>query len=261
MNADQQILTQLAKEYREIAFAPVNEERRALWKALNGLRECRPLIMMDQLPWHELDVDGDLKLRCRDADARIVEDALRKQLYQAKYFPADKVFEPYLELPKTIEGYHHGVVRREVTLAADEKNDVVSHSYVSQLSSESDLENLKFPDIRVDEAKDKKRWEKVSEMVSGILPVRLTGVRMFHCGIWDDLVEAIGTDNFFFFFADEPELLHKAARRMADICQSLIDQLTEKQLFDAYEPTVHCTGAYTDELPQDKEKNVRPGDV
>ena len=48
---------------------------------------------------------------------------------------------------------------------------------------------------------------------------------------------------------------------MADICQSLIDQLTEKQLFDAYEPTVHCTGAYTDELPQDKEKNVRPGDV
>ena len=84
---------------------------------------------------------------------------------------------------------------------------------------------------------------------------------MFHCGIWDDLVEAIGTDNFFFFFADEPELLHKAARRMADICQSLIDQLTEKQLFDAYEPTVHCTGAYTDELPQDKEKNVRPGDV
>lgn len=261
MNADQQILTQLAKEYREVAFAPVNEERRALWKALNGLRECRPLIMMDQLPWHELDVDGDLKLRCRDADARIVEDALRKQLYQAKYFPADKVFEPYLELPKTIEGYHHGVVRREVTLAADEKNDVVSHSYVSQLSSESDLENLKFPDIRVDEAKDKKRWEKVSEMVSGILPVRLTGVRMFHCGIWDDLVEAIGTDSFFFFFADEPELLHKAARRMVDICQSLIDQLTEKQLFDAYEPTVHCTGAYTDELPQDKEKNVRPGDV
>ncbi len=156
--------------------------------------------MMDQLPWHELDVDGDLKLRCRDADARIVEDALRKQLYQAKYFPADKVFEPYLELPKTIEGYHHGVVRREVTLAADEKNDVVSHSYVSQLSSESDLENLKFPDIRVDEAKDKKRWEKVSEMVSGILPVRLTGVRMFHCGIWDDLVEAIGTDNFFLLF-------------------------------------------------------------
>lgn len=75
----------------------------------------------------------------------------------------------------------------------------MSHSYVSQLSSESDLENLKFPDIRVDEAKDKKRWEKVSEMVSGILPVRLTGVRMFHCGIWDDLVEAIGTDNFFFF--------------------------------------------------------------
>ena len=34
MNADQQILTQLANEYREVAFAPVNEERRALWLSL-----------------------------------------------------------------------------------------------------------------------------------------------------------------------------------------------------------------------------------
>ncbi|MFQ9681579.1 MAG: hypothetical protein ACLRZH_17105 [Ruthenibacterium lactatiformans] len=253
MNADQQILTQLAKEYREVAFAPVNEERRALWKALNGLRECRPLIMMDQLPWHELDVDGDLKLRCRDADARIVEDALRKQLYQAKYFPADKVFEPYLELPKTIEGYHHGVVRREVTLAADEKNDVVSHSYVSQLSSESDLENLKFPDIRVDEAKDKKRWEKVSEMVSGILPVRLTGVRMFHCGIWDDLVEAIGTDNFSSFCGRAGAAAQGGQTHGGHLPEP--DRPADgKAAGRRYEPTVHCTGAYTDELPQDKEK-------
>ena len=68
----------------------------------------------------------------------------------------------------------------------------------------------------------------VSEMVSGILPVRLTGVRMFHCGIWDDLVEAIGTDNFLLlFWRMSRSCCTRAARRMADICQSLIDQLTE----------------------------------
>jgi len=261
MNRDQEILTELAKEYREVALAGENEVRRALWKELNGLRECRPLIMMDQLPWHELNTDGSLTLQCQDADARIVEKSLRRQLYQAKYFPADKVFEPYLELPKIIVGCHYGIIRQEVTLASDEKNGVVSHSYVSQLRNEDDLENLKFPVIQVDEAKDKEHWEKISEMVSGVLPVRLSGVRMFNCGIWDGLVEAIGTDDFFFFFMDEPELLHKAAKRMVDIRQSLIDQLAEKQLFDAYEPTVHCTGAYTDELPQDKEKDVRPKDV
>ena len=104
MNADQQILTQLAKEYREVAFAPVNEERRALWKALNGLCECRPLIMIDQLPWHELDVDGDLKLRCRDADARIVEDALRKQLYRQNIFPRTKYSSRIWNCPKPSRG-------------------------------------------------------------------------------------------------------------------------------------------------------------
>ncbi len=73
MNRDQEILTELAKEYREVALAGENEVRRALWKELNGLRECRPLIMMDQLPWHELNTDGSLTLQCQDADARIVE--------------------------------------------------------------------------------------------------------------------------------------------------------------------------------------------
>ena len=261
MNTDKQILTRLAQEYEEIAMLPVNEERRALWKALNGLRECRPLIMMDRLPWHELDTDGSLCLQCTDPDARIVEDNLRKLLYQAKYFPADRVFAPYLELPKTIKGYHHGVLLQEETLSTDANNDVKSHAYICQLCCEDDLENLKVPKICIDEATDKKRWEKISELVSGVLPVRLAGIRMFHCCIWDDLVEAIGANNFFYFFADEPELLHKAARRMTAICQSLINQLTEKCLFDAYEQTVHCTGAYTDELPQDKKNNVRPADV
>lgn len=261
MHSDQKILTELARAYREVACQPVNEERRALWKKLNGLQECRPLIMMDQLPWHELDTDGGLTLRCTDPDARTVENALRRQLYQARHFPADKVFEPFVELPKTIEGCHHGVLRHEKTLATDAGNDVVSHAYVSQLRCEDDLENLRFPVVRTDEANDRRRQAKVSEMLSGVLPVRLAGVRMFHCGIWDALVEAIGTENFFYYFTDEPELLHKAARRMADICQSLIDQLTEKGLFDAWEPAVHCTGAYTDELPQDKTEDVRPADV
>lgn len=260
MKTDQQILTELAKRYLEVARDPVNEKRRSLWKDLNGLRSCRPMIMMDQLPWHELDTDGSLTLQCHDGDARILEDALRKNLYQAQYFPADKVFEPYLELPKTIIGLHHGVIKKEVTLATEQENDVVSHAFISQLNCEEDLENLKFPHIQVDEEKDRMRWEKASQLLSGVLPVRMSGVRLFSCGIWDPLVEAIGTDNFFLFFADEPELLHKAADRMVAICNSLIDQLTRKHLFDAYESTVHCTGAYTDALPQDKTEDVGPGD-
>ena len=48
-----------------------NKERRALWKAgiERAARECRSLwIMMDQLPWHELDGRG-LEAPVQDADA------------------------------------------------------------------------------------------------------------------------------------------------------------------------------------------------
>ncbi|MEG0896720.1 MAG: hypothetical protein RSD01_06095 [Ruthenibacterium sp.] len=261
MEHDSCILQDLAQQYAEVAADPINEKRRTLWKQLNDLKNCRPLVMMDQLPWHELSEDKFLHLCCVDSDARIVEETLRRQLYQARNFPADRVFEPYVELPKTINGYHHGVIRKEKTLSTDSKNDVISHSYISQLCTEKDLENLLFPTITTDVKRDIQRRNKLCEMLNGKLPVRLAGIRMFSCGIWDLLLEAIGTDNFYLFLLDEPELMHKAADRMVQICHSLIDQLTELALFDAFEPTVHCTGAYTNDLPQDKTEQVKPQDV
>lgn len=261
MRRDAQILQELAERYAEVAADPVNETRRTLWKKLNGLHDCRPMIMIDQLPWHELNIDGSLRLQCIDEDARIIERSLRRQLYQAKYFPADKVFEPYVELPKVIKGYHHGVVRKEKTLTTNKDSDVLSHIFFNQLRTQDDLENLIFPRIETDPELDRQRYEKICGMLGGKLPVRLAGIRMFCCGIWDYLVEATGADEFFLLLVDDPELMHAAADRMVRICESLIHQLTELGLFDAYESTVHCTGAYTDELPQDKTSGVCPEDV
>ncbi len=118
-----------------------------------------------------------------------------------------------------------------------------------------------FPTITTDPVLDRQRLEKAEELLDGIVPVRLAGIRMFSCGIWDPLVEATGADDFYYLLMDEPELMHKAADRMVKICQSLIDQLTQLKLFDTFEQTVHCTGAYTEELPQDKTENIVPKDL
>ena len=55
---DQDILRELAKQVAEIAALPVQQETIAAWKVLNSLNPVRPMFMIDQIPWHEMDVDG-----------------------------------------------------------------------------------------------------------------------------------------------------------------------------------------------------------
>ena len=59
---DQEILRTLAQRYMENASDPVNAERRERAYATNGLQAVRPLVWVDELPWHELNIDDALTL-------------------------------------------------------------------------------------------------------------------------------------------------------------------------------------------------------
>ena len=63
---DRELLRGMAEQVAEIAALPVQQETISLWKALNGLRPVRPMVMIDQISWHEMDVDGELVLRTED---------------------------------------------------------------------------------------------------------------------------------------------------------------------------------------------------
>ena len=67
---DQEILRELASAYMEAANEPVNAERRERAYATNELQAVRPLVWIHELPWHELNIDDALTLRCEGALAR-----------------------------------------------------------------------------------------------------------------------------------------------------------------------------------------------
>ena len=121
--ADLDVLRALAHEVAEIAALPVQQETIALWKALNGLRPARPLALIDQIPWHEMDVDGELALRTEDETARTFELTLRQTLYRWRHMRADMVVEPVIDVPKVIRSTGFGVRTEETTLATDPHND------------------------------------------------------------------------------------------------------------------------------------------
>ena len=122
---DKHIIRQLAGEVAEIAALPVQEEKRALWRRLNGLQPVRPMVMIDQVCWNEMDVDGELAFSCEDPECAGYEWYLRTLLYQWRHFPVDMVVEPFIRVPKAVRNTGFGIGTQAHRAVLDPTNSVV----------------------------------------------------------------------------------------------------------------------------------------
>ena len=70
---------------------------------------------MSEIPFHELNYDDLLTLRCQDEDLRRVEDYLRKTLFQWDHFPGDMIVPAYIPVGKVITSTGIGLGIKEQT--------------------------------------------------------------------------------------------------------------------------------------------------
>ena len=245
---DRAVLRQLAAEVAEIAALPEQKETIALTKALNGLRPVRPMVMIDQIPWHEMNVDDELTLQTSDPFCRELETRLRRTLYSWKHMRADMVVEPIIDIPKVIcsTGFGFEVVEDRAIL--DPQNDVVGHYYIDQIKTEEDLERLHAPEVSLDAAATAEAEAKAHEIFDGILEVRMQGVFPAFAP-WDVITTWRGAQNVLWDLADRPDFMYRLISRLTDAYLCMLDQLEEKGLLGYGQSTIHCTGAYSDELP------------
>ena len=54
MQSDIECLRALASRYAEAAAHPRNQENARLYRAVNGLKMIRPVVLIDEQPWNEL---------------------------------------------------------------------------------------------------------------------------------------------------------------------------------------------------------------
>ena len=245
---DREVLQDLAKQVAEIAALPVHRETISLWKALNGLRPERPMVMVDQIPWHEMEVDGELALQTEDSWCQGLETKLRRTLYAWRHMRADMVVEPLIDVSKVIRGLGFGIQQVENTAVLDPANDVVGHYYIDQLQNEEDLEKIQMPCVSLDEEATALAEAKAHEIFDGILEVRMQGATPVFSP-WDSLVQWHGVENTLMDLAVRPEFMHKMVARFTAAQISLLDQLEEQGLLGYGQQRIHCTGAYTNELP------------
>ncbi len=253
---DKSIVRELAARVAEIAALPIQEEKRALWRKLNALRQERPMVMIDQVCWNEMDGD-ELALRCTDPDCRGYEDFLRRTLYQWKHFPVDMVVEPFVRVDKAIHNTGFGVCVEEDTVATDPTNAVVGHKYFNQFQTEDDLEKIKTPRITYDAAETERRIAVAHELFDGLLEVRPWGLDPY-LSLWDPISTWMGVENALYALIENPDYMHRLVGRMTDGYLVMLDQLEEQGLLCQPQSLIHCTGAYADELPTPGYNPERP---
>ena len=251
---DRQILRELVRRYAQAAQEDCNAQRLALHKAVNDLHPIRPVVLINEIPWNELDFDGSLTLHCQDPYFRSVEQTLRRTLFQWKYFPADMTITPFLPVQKVIHSTGIGVEIHEEIRATDETNHIVSHKYESQFATEQDLEKLHEPVITYDQEATWNTFVKLSEAVGDLIPVQIVGEATGYdlgCKNWDIIANFMTVDDLLYGMIDEPEFMHKLAGKLTDIFLSTVRQYEELNLIDPFPQYLHCTGASSDDLKKE----------
>ncbi len=244
------VLRKLADQWLEIANLPVMKEKTAGWIKLNGLHPDRPMITIDQLPWNELNVDGSLDCVCTDPYWKRVETELRRTLFKYRHFPVDMVLQPYLTVTKQVSGMNYfGVSSDEDISRLDPQNSVVGHYFHDQLETDEAVDALKAADIVYHEKETLACLDEMRTVFDGVIEVRLNGVNPCN-NIWDMISTLRGVENPLYDMMERPEFIHRMMEIFTSGLLWQLDQLEAQGLLGHSQEYIHCTGAFTDELPK-----------
>ena len=148
--SDKRALRELGQRLATYAALPVQDAKADMWRALNGLRQVKPMVWIDEIPWHEMGVDDELTLRTTTEWSRYHEWELRKLIYQWEHMPADMVVEPAVYSPLVVYNTAFGIAEDVDIAVTDEANSIVSRHFNIQIRDEDDLEKIKVPVVTHD---------------------------------------------------------------------------------------------------------------
>jgi hypothetical protein len=262
-HADTDLLRRLAGQLAEIAALPVHKEKALLWQRLNDLASVRPMVWINEIPWHEMDVDGELTLAAEHPWARDQERELRRTLYQWRHMPGDMIVNPWLACPLAVHSTDFGIIEDVDVVRTDAASSVVSRHFKVQISDWPDLEKIKMPVVTHNEAATHFRYQAMCRVYAGIMPVRMTGQTHIWFTPWDYLIRWWGVEEAMIDLVQRPDLVHAAVERMVDAWMVELDQFEALNLLslDCDNTRIGSGGyGYTQRLPGENfdPAHVRP---
>lgn len=233
LRQDFAIIRELAKRKREIGLLSRQQQTLRLWTDLNDLRPCRPLVWINEIPWHEFEAADPAALspRCQDPTLRWVETQLRQELYQWDHFAGDMIVDPFLICglaggPNSVYA-DYGLQAQEISVAGT--HDVLFRPLIETLA---DVEKIQCPKVWVDRDETERCRQLLEEAVAGEIPVVVRGfVTQWHTP-WDMAVRWYGVERLMYDLIDNPELVAAVCARMCAITGEVLDEQERLGLLD-----------------------------
>lgn len=252
LKKDQEILRELARKKAEIAYESINTKNKKRWQKLNGLKKTRPPIWLNEIPWHEMEVDDELKLITSTDFARYLETRLKRTIYTWEHIRADTVIERTMPCYLVVEDSGFGISGSTEIVKIDNDNDVYSRRFISLIEKEEDIEKIEFPKIRFDVKATEEKYEVMSQIFDGILEVKKVKMPGFWFGPWDVLVTWWGVQEALRDLILKPGLVHKAMDRLTDVWISRLEKYEENNMLSLNNGNYRIGSGglgYIDELP------------
>jgi len=249
---DREILRGLAHELAEVAALPAHREKARLWRRLNDLESERPMVWINEICWHEMNVGEELTLRATHPWAREQEQELRRTLYQWRHLPGDMIVNGYLACPLAIHSTDFGIMEEVDIVRTDEASDIYSRRFRVQIRGFDDLEKIRMPVVTHNAAATEFRYQAMCEVYAGVLPVRKVGQTHIWFTPWDYLIRWWGIEEAMLDMVERPQLVHAAVERMVDAWMVELDQFVDQNLLslDCDNTRIGSGGyGYTSRLP------------
>ena len=258
---DKDILRRFAGELATIAALPVHKEKARLWQKLNDRESVRPMVWINEVCWHEMNVNDELTLSAEHPWAREQEQELRRTLYQWRHLPGDMIVNDYLVCPLAIHSTDFGIMEDVNVVKTDEANDIVSRHFNVQIQDYADLDKIQMPVVTHNREATEICYQTMCEVYGGILPIRKQGQTHIWFTPWDYLIRWWGIEQAMIDFIERPDLVHAAVERMVDAWMVELDQFEQQNLLslDCNNTRIGSGGyGYASQLPG---KDLDPGYV
>ncbi len=238
-----QRIRDLASEYMEMATSERQKKATARFQATNDLKIVRPPVLIDSIPWYQLEGSGELNCITENPTLRNLEHFFLTAKYRWKHFKCDTNFEPFYRVVTAIESSGIGIAAQDTVLKTDSENNIVSHQYNDILEDEAALEQIKIPTFKLRPDLDERRMSYYSQIFGDVMPVKLCGRGYVYHAPWDVITRFRGMTAVLYDFYDRPEYLHAIRKRFMDITNAELDFVEKHSFVDNSVSDIHCTPA------------------
>ena len=249
---EKDVLRSLGSELATISALDCHKETAELWRRVNDLESVRPVVWINEIPWHEMNVDDELTLGTTHPWAQELETRLRRTIYQWNHMRGDMVVNDYIDCPLVIHSTDFGIHEEVDVAKTDDGNDIVSRHFHIQISSMEDVDKIKMPTVTHNAKMTELAYSTLQDIFKDIMPVKKVGQTHIWFTPWDYLIRWTGVQEAMYALYEDPDMVNAAVERMTDAWMVELDQFVQQNLLslDCDNTRIGSGGyGYTKQLP------------